>query len=54
MKGDIQYYETPVKHGGAVLRDRDFLIVSPEQAHRPYCMIQKPGLVRKIVVKVRG
>lgn len=50
---DIQYYHTPPKHGGAVLRDGDFLIVPPEDAHRPNCMTDKPCIVRKIVVKVR-
>lgn len=50
---DIQYYETPKKHGGAVLRDGDFLIVPPEDAHRPNCMTHKSCVVRKIVVKVR-
>ncbi len=50
---DIQYYETPPKHGGAVLRGMDFLIVSPEDAHRPNCMTDKACVVRKIVVKVK-
>jgi len=50
---DIQYYQTPPKHGGAVLRDGDFLIVPPEDAHRPNCMTNKSGTVRKIVVKVK-
>lgn len=50
---DIQYYHTPVKHGGAVLRDGDFLIVPPEDAHRPNCMIDKPCVVRKIVIKIK-
>ena len=52
LKDDIQYYQTPQKYGGAVLRDGDFLIVPPEDAHRPNCMTSKPCLVRKIVVKV--
>jgi YhcH/YjgK/YiaL family protein len=50
---DLQYYVTPPKHGGAVLRDGDFLIVPPEDAHRPNCMTDKPSTVRKIVVKVK-
>lgn len=50
---DIQYYKTPAKHGGAVLRDGDFLIVPPEDAHRPNCMTDKACKVRKIVVKVK-
>jgi len=50
---DIQYYQTPPKHGGAVLRDGDFLIVPPEDAHRPNCMTDKSCTVRKIVVKVK-
>lgn len=50
---DIQYYQTPPKHGGAVLRDGDFLIVPPEDAHRPNCQTDKACTVRKIVVKVK-
>lgn len=50
---DIQYYKTPPKHGGAVLRDGDFLIIPPEDAHRPNCMTEKACTVRKIVVKVK-
>lgn len=51
---DIQYYQTPPRHGGAVLRDGDFVIVPPEDAHRPNCMTDKPCRVRKIVVKVKA
>lgn len=50
---DIQYYQTPPRHGGAVLRDGDFLIVPPEDAHRPNCMTDRACTVRKIVLKVR-
>ena len=50
---DIQYYQTPARHGGAVLHDGDFVIVPPEDAHRPNCQATGPCLVRKIVVKVK-
>ena len=50
---DIQYYQNPPKHGGAVLRDGDFVIVPPTDAHRPNCMTDKQCTVRKIVVKVK-
>ena len=50
---DIQYYQDPPKHGGAVLHDGDFVIVPPEDAHRPNCQANGPCLVRKIVVKVK-
>lgn len=50
---DLQYYKTPPRHGGAVLRDGDFLIVPPEDAHRPNCQTTGPHRVRKIVLKVR-
>lgn len=52
-KDDIQYYETPEKYGGAILRDGDFLIVTPEDAHRPNCMTHKACTVKKIVIKVK-
>ena len=51
---DIQYYKNPPKHGGAVLRDGDFVIVPPEDAHRPNCQTDKACVVRKIVVKVKA
>lgn len=41
------------RHGGAVLRDGDFVIVPPEDAHRPNCQANGPCVVRKIVVKVK-
>ena len=44
---------TPSRHGGAVLHDGDFVIVPPEDAHRPNCQAAGPCLVRKIVVKVK-
>lgn len=50
---DIQYYQNPPKHGGAVLRDSDFVIIPPHDAHRPNCQVMGPSLVRKIVVKVK-
>ena len=50
---DIQYYQNPPKHGGAVLRDGDFVIVPPDDAHRPNCQANGPCVVRKIVVKVK-
>ena len=50
---DIQYYRNPPRHGGAVLRDGDFVIVPPEDAHRPNCQANGPCVVRKIVVKVK-
>jgi biofilm protein TabA len=53
-KDDIQYYQTPAKHGGAVLRDGDFVVVPTTDAHRPNCMTDKKSTVRKIVVKVRA
>lgn len=50
---DIQYYKDPPKHGGAVLRAGDFLIIPPEDAHRPNCQTDRACLIRKIVMKVK-
>ncbi len=52
-KDDIVFFKTPAAYGGVVLRAGDYVVLTPEDAHRPCCRIDGPCAMRKIVVKVR-
>jgi biofilm protein TabA len=49
---DISYYKEPVISGRVLLKKGDFIIVAPEEAHKPRCTVDIPLEVTKIVVKV--
>ncbi|TCK92718.1 YhcH/YjgK/YiaL family protein [Natranaerovirga hydrolytica] len=49
---DITFYKEPQKSGYVVLNKGDFVIVSPEDAHKPRCTVDKPCKVKKIVIKI--
>ena len=49
---DITFYEEPPLSGEVLLRARDFVILGPEDAHKPRCIADTPTAVIKIVVKV--
>ena len=51
-KDDITFYEEPPAAGNVLLRAGEYVILCPEDAHKPRCMAQKPEPVLKIVVKV--
>ncbi|MDR1468680.1 MAG: YhcH/YjgK/YiaL family protein, partial [Spirochaetaceae bacterium] len=50
---DITFYHDPPRYGSVLLRAGDFIVVSPDDAHKPACMMEKPAPVKKIIVKVR-
>lgn len=45
-------YETPERAGRALLRAGDYVVLAPEDAHKPRCLAGSAMPVRKIVVKV--
>lgn len=51
-ENDITFYEEPPLSGAALLREGDFVLLAPEDAHKPRCAADEPMAVKKIVVKV--
>lgn len=51
-KEDIVFFKEPAFSGGIVLKKKDVAIFSPEDAHKPNCLLDKPEKVRKIVIKI--
>ena len=51
---DICFLEAKEKFSQMLLRKGDFLILSPEEAHRPAVAANQPRKCKKIVVKVRA
>lgn len=49
---DITFYHTPAECGVILLQAGDFAMVSPEEAHRPRCQVEKESFVKKIVLKI--
>lgn len=49
---DIEFYEEPVHSGKVFLNAGDFIVLAPEDAHKPRCAVDKPMPIKKIVVKV--
>lgn len=49
---DITFYSDPKKYSKVILSCGDYVIVSPDEAHKPKCMVDTPSKVKKIVVKV--
>lgn len=52
-KYDIVLFEEPEVCGKILLEAGDFVIVPPEDAHKPKCAVGDSGTVKKIVIKVR-
>lgn len=51
-KKDISFYYAPAVVSRIVLRPGDFVILAPEEAHRPRCGVDRPVEVKKIVIKI--
>lgn len=49
---DVTFYEEPVLSGAVLLRAGDYVILAPEDAHKPRCLAGEAMPVKKIVVKV--
>jgi YhcH/YjgK/YiaL family protein len=51
-ENDITFYEEPALSGMVALRAGDYVVLAPEDAHKPRCAAGKPIAVKKIVLKV--
>lgn len=49
---DIVFFKEPELGGTVLLKAGDFVVVAPEDAHKPRCIAEAPCKVKKIVVKV--
>lgn len=49
---DIQFYQEPAFSGAVFMRTGDYIVLAPEDAHKPRCAAGAPMAVNKIVVKV--
>ena len=49
---DIELYHEPACSGAVYLHTGDFVVLAPEDAHKPRCAAEAPMEVNKIVVKV--
>lgn len=52
-ENDLTFYEEPAHSGSLLLTPGDFVVVAPEDAHKPRCMEGTPCAVKKVVVKVK-
>jgi YhcH/YjgK/YiaL family protein len=50
---DLVFYEDPELCGEVLLLEGDFIVVAPEDAHKPRLNAGEPCEVKKVVVKVR-
>jgi YhcH/YjgK/YiaL family protein len=50
---DVTFYEEPPLSGWVLLKAGDFIVVSPEDGHKPRCSAGGAGPVKKLVIKVR-
>ncbi|MDR1147512.1 MAG: YhcH/YjgK/YiaL family protein [Spirochaetaceae bacterium] len=50
---DITFYRDPPVYGSVLLQAGDFIVVSPEDAHKPSCVVGTPAPVKKLLIKVR-
>lgn len=51
-ENDIAFFHDPEHSGAVLLRPGDFVVLSPQDAHKPRCAAGAPMAVNKIVVKV--
>ena len=50
---DVVFYEDPALFGEVLLKEGDFIVVAPEDAHKPRCAAGTPAPVKKVVIKVK-
>ena len=50
---DTFFFESPQKFTMILLREGDFVVVAPEDAHMPKCAVENPARVRKVVIKIK-
>lgn len=49
---DITFYEEPELGGELLMQENEFVILTPQDAHKPRCAAGKPMPIRKLVVKI--
>ncbi|MDR2803379.1 MAG: YhcH/YjgK/YiaL family protein [Treponema sp.] len=49
---DVTFYRDPPIYGSVLLQAGEFIVVSPEDAHKPACIAGSAMPVKKIVVKI--
>ena len=52
-ENDFQFYHNPEKYNIIDVKEGEFCIFFPHDAHLPSCHVDKPKKVKKIVVKVK-
>lgn len=52
-ENDLNFYEEPLLSGEILLEEGDFVIVAPEDAHKPRLIAGEVADVKKIVIKVK-
>ncbi len=50
---DLYFFDEPEESGMVLLREGDFIVVEPEEAHKPRCSVGTPARVKKVVIKVK-
>ena len=51
---DVAFYKTPKFYTTVNLKEKDFIVVPPEEAHQPRVMYQhEDGEITKVVIKVK-
>ena len=50
---DAEFWSSPENFSMVLLHEGEFIVVAPEDAHKPRCAVGSPAKVRKVVVKVR-
>ena len=51
---DVKFFEDPDSFGMVLLEEGDLIVVAPEEAHKPRCMVKAPAKVKKVVIKVKA
>lgn len=54
LERDVEFYEDPEEFSMILLREGEFIVVAPEEAHKPRCAVKTPAKVKKVVIKVKA
>lgn len=49
---DVTFYEDPELYGKVLLKAGDYIVVGPEDVHKPRCAAGKSMPIKKVVIKV--
>jgi len=49
---DVEFYDEPANYGKVFLNAGDFVVLAPEDAHKPRCAVGKQIPIKKVVIKV--